>query len=123
MESEGIIAILACVERKEHQLISSEALMAEIVQNPNAERRQKVRDTLRLATYHSRAGKREVDRAQVLERQGFGAYDALHIACAEAAKADIVLTTDDSFVRTARRSGAVKIPICNPLQWIVEGGI
>jgi predicted nucleic acid-binding protein len=38
--------------------------------------------------------------------EGFRGFDALHIACAEAAGADIFVTCDDRLVATARRLGS-----------------
>ena len=44
-----------------------------------------------------------VDRAKQLQAAGYGPFDALHVACAEAGRADILLTTDDGFLRKVLR--------------------
>jgi hypothetical protein len=41
-----------------------------------------------------------------LETLGFGAFDALHIACAESAGAEVLLTTDDSLRLRALREAS-----------------
>lgn len=58
------------------------------------------------------------DRAKNLEAAGYGAFDALHLACSEAAQVDVLLTTDDGFVRKAsRRDGNPRVPVRNPVSW------
>ena len=58
---------------------------------------------------------------RALEALGFGAFDALHIACAESAGADVFLTTDDSLRRRASREASkMGIPIENPAKWYAE---
>lgn len=45
-------------------------------------------------------------------------------AAAESAAADVLLTTDDRFLkRTARKLGNPRIPVQNPLSWIKEQGL
>ena len=63
---------------------------------------------------------------EVLERQpeaglGFKPLDALHIACAETAGADVLLTTDDRLLRRAeRQAGDLDVAVANPLRWLEE---
>lgn len=60
-------------------------------------------------------------RARQLEAAGYGGFDALHLACAEAAHADVLLTTDDNFVkRAARGKGKPLVPVRNPVSWLEE---
>jgi predicted nucleic acid-binding protein len=59
------------------------------------------------------------ERGRQLEQLGFGAADALHLACAEAGDSDVFLTTDDRlFRRAARMSEFLRVPVLNPLRWI-----
>ncbi|MBM3212008.1 type II toxin-antitoxin system VapC family toxin [Candidatus Poribacteria bacterium] len=61
------------------------------------------------------------NRAKQLEELGFALFDALHIACAEEARADILLTTDNGFLRRALRNQSVlKIKVENPVKWLME---
>jgi len=56
-----------------------------------------------------------------LEALGFGAYDALHLACAEQADVDVFLTTDDRLLRLSREcSGMLNVKVDNPLSWLKE---
>ena len=60
-------------------------------------------------------------RAIELVQRDFKAYNALHIACAEAGDADILLTTDDRLVRkAAMHSSVVQVRLQNPTLWLLE---
>jgi len=62
----------------------------------------------------------DTDLARALEFRGmgFGAADSLHLACAESAKVDVFLTTDDALLRMASRfSGRLTIKVENPATW------
>lgn len=60
-------------------------------------------------------------RASELKAIGFGAYDALHLACAEHSNADVFLTSDDKLLRLSREcSSILNIKVDNPLMWLKE---
>ena len=55
-------------------------------------------------------------RARVLRVAGYGLFDALHMAAAEAAGADVLPSTDDRLIKRASRGvGNPQIPVRNPL--------
>ena len=55
----------------------------------------------------------------MLESLGFKWFDALHIASAESGTADILLTTDDRFVRRAKRVfEQLHVRVENPHTWL-----
>ena len=67
------------------------------------------------------AGENEISRSMELGQFGFKAFDALHIACAEKAKADVLLTTDDKLLKTAQREQqSLHVQVANPLSWLME---
>lgn len=103
LESEAVLLILARVQDGAHELVHSEALDLEIAKIPAENRQERIRDTLRLAVHYAKVGKHEGDRARELAALGFGALDALHLACAEASGADVFLTTDDRLLKRAGR--------------------
>ena len=58
------------------------------------------------------------DRAKFLNSLGYGEFDALHLAIAERANADLLLTTDDRFLRQAARGlGNPSVRVANPLDY------
>lgn len=49
------------------------------------------------------------------------ALDALHLACAEAGNAEVLLTTDDQMVSKARQHRDVlRVRVENPILWLTE---
>jgi predicted nucleic acid-binding protein len=66
-------------------------------------------------------GEKEEHRAMELQAKGFQVFDALHIACAESAKADVFLSTDDRLLKLAKRnSKKLDVRVENPLVWVEE---
>jgi len=120
LESEAVMLVLAAVQAQEHTMLSSDVLNLENSRNPNDERRIHVQDTLALAARHVELNEETAARARELAAAGFGAYDALHLACAESAGADVLLTTDDALLRKASRRNDLKTRVCNPLAWVGE---
>ncbi|NUN98656.1 MAG: hypothetical protein HUU16_21075 [Candidatus Omnitrophica bacterium] len=60
-------------------------------------------------------------RAEILEGLGFKAADAVHIAAAESAAADVLLTCDDRMLSRARRlKRQLGVRVENPVDWIRE---
>jgi predicted nucleic acid-binding protein len=60
-------------------------------------------------------------RALELNRIRLKSLDALHVACAEKAKAGIFLTTDDNLLGKAlKNQKALKVKVENPLRWVME---
>jgi hypothetical protein len=58
-------------------------------------------------------------RAQVFQAQGVKTFDSFHLALAEANRYDVLLTTDDDFLRVAQRI-QISIPVKNPIDWLTE---
>ena len=52
---------------------------------------------------------------------GFKFYDALHIALAEAANVNVMLTTDDRLLRRALRyKDELRLTVENPVTWFMN---
>ena len=116
-----MLTILSRVQRGEWELVGSDVLDLEIGQNPAEEGRGQVRAFLTLQTHAFASAEGERNRMRVLTPLGFKPLDALHVACAEAAKCDVLLTTDDRFLRKARSlASELSVRIENPLVWITE---
>jgi predicted nucleic acid-binding protein len=62
-----------------------------------------------------------IQRAEELEAVGYGAFDALHLSSAEAGNAEVLLTTDDRFIKRATRAvGSPRVRVLNPVEWLRE---
>jgi len=65
-----------------------------------------------------------VSRTRDLHGAGYGPFDALHLACAEAGGVDVLLTTDDGFIRKASHgNGGPRVAVRNPLSWSQENSL
>lgn len=83
--------------------------------------RVEIEALLHLADQNITVGAIETTRAAHLESLGFKWLDALHIACAESGKVDILLTTDDRMLRRAKRSYLqLRVRVENPYVWLQE---
>jgi predicted nucleic acid-binding protein len=118
-EAEAVEQILRLLRAKALEWWSSTVLSAETSNNPDAERRYEVEALLLLATDTILLDSQIVRRAEELEALGYGAFDALHLSSAEAGSAEVLLTTDDRFVRRAARGvGSPRVRVLNPVEWL-----
>jgi predicted nucleic acid-binding protein len=121
LESEAVLLILGHVHRGDWRWVGSEVLDVEIARNPDAERRRRVQVLAGTVTESVTLDAQVEQRGSELEALGFGAFDALHLACAEHAEADVFLTTDDGLLRRARRNRSrIRVQVENPLPWLKE---
>jgi predicted nucleic acid-binding protein len=100
---------------------ASSILEAEIRRNPDTQRRADALGMLPFATEFRLPNKEVAARARFLNALGYGNFDALHLAIAEHSKVDLLLTTDDRFLRQAGRGlGNPTIRVVNPLDYVQE---
>lgn len=121
LEAEAVSAIVARCRTRAWRLISSEAVVYEIAQTPDPQRR-----ALLLALV---AGAAEVvpltaaalRSARDLQGAGLHRLDALHLALAAAGRAEVFLTTDRRILKLAGRLPQEGFPaLRNPLAWLLE---
>lgn len=118
--------VVAAIEARQAELVASEYLVFELSQHPDQEQAQRIATPLRLAKTMVKASASVTLRARTLEQFGLRGLDALHIASAEAGKADLLVTTDDRMLKRATRARAmlhvrVLLP-ASALAVISEGG-
>jgi hypothetical protein len=105
-EAEAVELILRHMRYGEVQWISSEALTNEINRNPNLERRLGNAALLNLQNRPLKWIRRLPAVPRTSRLRAMEPLTPWHLACAEAAQVDVLVTTDDGFVRKAsRRNG------------------
>jgi predicted nucleic acid-binding protein len=120
IEAEAIIVILQKCQDKQLILVNSDAIEFEIARNSDLYKAEKVKSILNGANIYINSNEKIELRAEELNKLGFKLYDALHLAFAEAALANIFLTTDDRLLRKAKQySESVKIEVNNPVVWLM----
>ena len=119
VETMEVLLLLEKAIVKEITLINSFALEYENKKSPLIDRRSKIGDVLKIASEYVRSSERLGNRAEEIERMGFMAMDALHIACAEAAKSDFFITCDDLLLRRAKSNKEkVKVDIMSLMEFV-----
>ena len=103
LEAEAVLAILSRVEANEVELITSDALELELSFTPDEQKRQGAASFLALSDEKVPLTEPLIAEAESLEQQGFGAFDALHLASARTGRADFLLTVDERLRRRASR--------------------
>jgi predicted nucleic acid-binding protein len=121
LEAEAVLGLIQLAILGELRWIASDMLELEGRRNPDADKRAEVDVLLRTATSKVTARTQDRQRGRELQSLGFGAFDALHIACAESASAEVLLTTDDRLWRRAQReAGKLAVRVENPAKWYPE---
>ena len=121
VEAEAVEAALQRVSRGEAEWKASIVLEAEIRRNPDEGGRKDALRLLSLAGELLKPHRGSIERAIALQALGYGAFDALHLVCAEQASVDVLLTTDDRFIKQAGRGlGKPTIEVLNPVKWLQE---
>ena len=93
----------------------------EIANAPDLKRRERLQTLIPRRHRYIRHEQRMSARALDLEQRGFSGIDALHLACAESAGADVLLTTDDRLLRlAARHEKVLRVRVANPLAWMQD---
>jgi predicted nucleic acid-binding protein len=121
LEAAAVGMIFERFDEGEWTHLSSEIAQIEIAAIPDPERRERVLLLLPEVSKIVMLTPALFVRGKELELLGFKAADALHIAGAEEAAADVLLSCDDRFCMTAKRqSKRLRVRVHNPLTWLDE---
>ncbi len=115
-EADAVGKILDLISHNQIQLVFSQALQEEMIRYP-----QIAQTGMGLASNFVRRSHQINQRASQLHQRGLGAYDALHVASAEEAGVDVLLTTDDRMIKKAKSLG-VHVRLENPVDWLRATG-
>jgi predicted nucleic acid-binding protein len=118
-ESQAVEEFFALVFQDTVRWIVSEVLEAEILNNHYSEERPEVLELLAFSAERIVLTDEAIQRADDLEKLGYETFDALHLASAEQARVDSLLTTDDRFMRRVRR-GLGQSVLSNPKMSLKE---
>lgn len=120
-EKFAVASIFQFIQSGKVSWIASSILETEIRRNPNINSREAALDRLDFAAELKQPDPSATLRASLLHAAGYGIFDALHLAIAEASNVDWFITTDDRFLRKIQRSiGNPTIPAANPLDWVQQ---
>lgn len=118
LETGAVLAILQQVAAGELRIADSSVLQFEINRITDQTRYNGILHLLSYASAFQPLTQGIEERGVHLNGLGFKRLDALHLAAAECLEADVVLTTDDQFLRHAvRHSNHLTIRVINPLQF------
>ena len=119
LEATAILRVLDGVGAGIVEWVASEALTFELSRNPDPYRRSGSLALLSLASSFVHPGQGTRARAAELQANSLGSMDALHLALAEEARADVLLTVDDRFLRrTAFQRSICTLYVQNPVDWV-----
>ncbi|NEX18677.1 MAG: PIN domain protein [Halochromatium sp.] len=109
LETEAKILLQEKVKRSECELVWSSTLDFENANNPYEEHRLAIQQWRPLASTIAIADSAIIAKAHELSLLGLGQYDALHVASAMAARADLFVTTDDRLLKKMAPSGMLNV--------------
>ena len=118
LEAEAVLYLVDAVRRGVEELVSSDYLLAEILNQPDPVRRADVLALIGSARLHVPQSSAIDARAMHFASHQITGYDALHLAAAEAAHCDFLLTSDDRLIRRSARAGsAIRVKVLNPADY------
>ena len=105
LESEAILSILKMGQMKRAVIVGSEILELEMNRMIDENKRQKVMDLYKVAGMNILYTDKKC-AVDIMSVSNISTFDSLHIAAAEEANADVLLTTDDKFGKNGREAGS-----------------
>lgn len=118
LETQIFIMMLLMISQGRFELVNSFALGYENSKNPNVENMLKISDLLGYSTDYISCDEGILDRSQEFEKYGLMGMDAVHIACAEKAKADFFVTCDDNLIKKLKRIDDIRIAFYNLIDFV-----
>jgi hypothetical protein len=123
LESQAVVLILEKVDKGEHVLCNSAALVVEHSLSPRTQVRLEIEVLLERASVWIAHDKALDERAAELRKAGFKEFDPYHVAAAEAAGCDFSVTCDDKFLKASRRNAdKMSVAVTDPIQLVSEKG-
>jgi len=119
LEAEAVEWILEETRSGRFTIVTSDYLSLELIRNPDPAKRAGSLAMTQYAGLHLTTSEAVASRAMEIESTGISGFDALHIAAAEAAGCDYLVTTDDGLLKKSRRhSSQIAVEVLNPIDII-----
>ncbi len=119
-ERNSVMLILEFAEAGQVEIIGSEMLKKEIADTINLFKKERLSLMYSLCSSEVKVTEEIAERAvEIRDNSNIRTKDSIHLACAEAAKADVLLTTDKKFMKNANRLPG-KVKVMNPTEWLLE---
>jgi predicted nucleic acid-binding protein len=120
-EAQAVSAILERIANGTWTHVSSQMATIEISAMRDDERRDQVLVLLPTEQDIVKLTAEVLERSAELERLGFKATDAVHVAASETAEANALITCDDRLCRRANRyRRQLHVRVVNPVDWLKE---
>jgi len=113
IETQIFIMLLAMISGGRFELVNSFALGYENSKNANIENMLRISDFFGYSTDYISYDEGILDRSLELEKWGLMGMDAVHIACAEKAKADFFVTSDNDLIKKLEQIDNIGIAYYN----------
>jgi hypothetical protein len=119
VETAAIMAITEMCRIAGHCIVGSAFVTSEIWENPDIIKRNDTKVFFDEISNKYVTNLNEV-RAQELQTKGLRKMDSYHLAVAEFAGVDVLLTTDKDFIRICAKHNLSHVKVINPLTFLPE---
>jgi predicted nucleic acid-binding protein len=121
IEAAAVKGIIDICRIAGHCIVGSMAVASEIGENSNLDKMKEIRTYFDDTINEYLAPVNNVrPRARALQAEGVKRVDSYHLAFAEAAGADALLTTDDKFIKICARKKLSFVKVINPVNFLPE---
>lgn len=119
-ERNSIMLILELAEKAAIKIIGSQMLVKEINDTKDSYKKSVLLMMYGICSEEIKVNPLILDRAEEIRNNSNIKYkDSIHLACAEDAKVDVLLTTDRKFMNNSRCLNTFT-KVMNPNQWLLE---
>ena len=118
-ETAAIAAIIETCKIAGHCIVGSAFVTSEIRENTDITKRNDTKELFNKTINKYVTSLNEV-RAQELQAKGLRKMDSYHLAAAELAGVDVLLTTDKDFIKICAKHNLSSVKVINPLTFLPE---
>ena len=117
-ETQIFIILMSMILEGRLELVNSFALQYENSKNTKIENMLRISDILEYSKNYISYDKWILERSIQLEKYGLKGMDAIHIACAEKAKADFFITCDDGLIKKLEKIDKIGVAYYNIIDFV-----